>query len=154
MLERLILPSLGDTKLVTLTPAKVRQWHSELGADHPTRNARAYALLHAICTTAVQDDVLDANPCRIRAAMQTKRKRDIDILTPAEALGDGRRAIIIDLDHNGAEATVYRLLALGAPADRLRDPAVFRYCEPEDRIELRQVIVDSIQWRPAAVDPG
>lgn len=84
MLERLILPDLGDVKLVTLTPAKIRQWHTALGSDHPTRNAHAYALLHAICTTAVQDEVLDANPARIRAAMQTKRKRDVDVLKPAE----------------------------------------------------------------------
>jgi len=84
MLERLILPELGDAKIVTLTPAKVRAWHAGLGSDHPTRNAHAYALLHAICATAVQDEVLDANPCRIRAAMQTKRRREIDILTPAE----------------------------------------------------------------------
>jgi integrase len=84
MLERLILPTLGDAKLVTLSPAKIRQWHAELGTDHPTRNAHAYALLHAICATAVQDEVLNANPCRIRAAMQTKRKRDVDILTPAQ----------------------------------------------------------------------
>jgi integrase len=84
MLNRLILPELGDTKIVMLTPAKVRQWHSSLGADHATRNAHCYALLHAICSTAVQDEVLDANPCRIRAAMQTKRKRDVDVLTPAE----------------------------------------------------------------------
>ncbi|WP_172827277.1 tyrosine-type recombinase/integrase [Mycobacterium asiaticum] len=84
MLERLILSDLGDIKIVTLTPAKIRQWHAALGADHPTRNAHAYALLHAICATAVQDEVLDANPCRIRAAMQTKRKRDVDVLSPAE----------------------------------------------------------------------
>lgn len=84
MLERLILPDLGDAKIVTLTPAKIRQWHAGLGSDHPTRNAHAYALLHAICATAVQDEVLDANPCRIRAAMQTTRKRDVDVLTPAE----------------------------------------------------------------------
>jgi integrase len=84
MLERLILPDLGSAKIVTLTPAKVRQWHAGLGSGHPTRNAHAYALLHAICATAVQDEVLDANPCRIRAAMQTKRRRDVDILTPAE----------------------------------------------------------------------
>lgn len=84
MLNRLILPELGDAKLVTLTPAQVRIWHTALGIEHPTRNAHAYALLHAICTTAVQDEVLDANPCRIRAAMQTKRRRDVDILTPAQ----------------------------------------------------------------------
>ncbi|BBZ03597.1 putative prophage phiRv2 integrase [Mycolicibacterium chitae] len=84
MLNRLILPELGDTKLVALTPAKVRTWHAALGTEHRTRNAHAYALLHAICATAVQDEVLDANPCRIRAAMQTNRKRDVDVLTPAE----------------------------------------------------------------------
>ncbi|WP_245845342.1 tyrosine-type recombinase/integrase [Mycobacterium arosiense] len=84
MLDRLILPTLGDGKIVTLTPAKVREWHTGLGNAHPTRNAHAYSLLHAICTTAVQDEVLDANPCRIRAAMQTKRRRDIDIITPAQ----------------------------------------------------------------------
>ncbi|WP_231740230.1 MULTISPECIES: site-specific integrase [unclassified Mycobacterium] len=84
LLNRLILPELGDGKIVTLTPAKIREWHSGLGSEHKTRNAHAYALLHAICATAVLDEVLDANPCRIRAAMQTKRRREIDILTPAE----------------------------------------------------------------------
>lgn len=84
MLKRLILPDLGDMKLVTLTPEKVRQWHTALGTDRPTRNAHVYALLHAICATAVQDEVLDANPCRIRKAMQTNRKRDVDVLTPSQ----------------------------------------------------------------------
>lgn len=84
LLERLILPELGDMMMVALTPAKVRAWHIGLGADYPTRNAHAYAVLHAICTTAVQDEILDANPCRIRAAMQTKRRREVTILSPAE----------------------------------------------------------------------
>lgn len=84
ILDRLILPELGDTKLSAVTPAMVRQWHADLGTDHPTRNAHAYALLHAIFETAVQDEILDANPCRIRAAMQTSRKRDVEILTPAQ----------------------------------------------------------------------
>lgn len=84
MLNRLILPDLGDLKLVQLTPARVRSWHTELGSAHPTRNAHAYSLLHAICATAVQDELIDANPCRIRAAMQTKRRRDVDVLSPAQ----------------------------------------------------------------------
>jgi integrase len=84
MLSRLILPDLGDTKLVALTPALVRRWHAGLGADHPTRNAHAYALLHTICATAVADELLNANPCRIRAAMQTKRRREVEILTVPE----------------------------------------------------------------------
>jgi integrase len=84
LLERLILPELGDAQIVTVTPAKVREWHTGLGAEHPTQTAHAYALLHAICATAVLDEVLDANPCRIRGASQTHRKRDIDVLTPDE----------------------------------------------------------------------
>jgi len=84
MLNRLILPELGHAKIVTLTPARIREWHTGLGNGHPTRNAHAYALLHAICATAVADEVLEANPCRIRAAMQTSRRRDVDILTPTQ----------------------------------------------------------------------
>lgn len=83
MLDRLVLPELGGVKLVTLTPTQVREWHAALNAKYPTRNAHAYSLLHAICATAVQDEVLEANPCRIRAAMQTKRRRDVEVLTPA-----------------------------------------------------------------------
>jgi hypothetical protein len=67
-----------------------------------------------------------------------------------ETLTGGRRVLIIDLDHNGVAATIGRLLALGAPIDALRDPDLFRYCEPDDRVELRQVIDDSMVWRPAA----
>ena len=66
-----------------------------------------------------------------------------------EALQAGQRALIIDLDHNGAAPTVRRLLDLGAPIEALRDTNRFRYCEPEDRIELRQVILDCAAWRPA-----
>lgn len=84
MLNRLILPDLGDMKLVTLTPARVREWHSNLGTDTPTRNAHAYSLLHAICATAVADELLDGNPCRIPKASQTKRRHQVDVLTPAE----------------------------------------------------------------------
>jgi hypothetical protein len=73
----------------------------------------------------------------------------ICLVAATEALRAGRRVLIIDLDHNGAEATVHRLLALGSPEDRLRDPATFRYCEPEDRAEVRQVVEDSKLWRPA-----
>lgn len=84
MLDRLILPELGDYRLAAINPAKVREWHSGLGADKPTRNAHSYALLHAICATAVQDEVLDANPCRVRSAMQTRRRRDVEVLTPKQ----------------------------------------------------------------------
>ena len=50
----------------------------------------------------------------------------------AEALKNGRRVLSLDLDHNGPEATISRLLMLGAPWEALRDRSLFRYVEPED----------------------
>lgn len=84
LLDRLILPELGDVKLAKLTPAQVREWHAGLGDDTPTRNAHAYSLLHAICATAVADELLDGNPCRIPKASQTKRRHTVEVLSPAE----------------------------------------------------------------------
>jgi hypothetical protein len=71
------------------------------------------------------------------------------IASLVEALLAGRSGLIVDLDHNGPDATVGRMLALGAPESALRDPDRFRYCEPEDRAEVRQVIDDAMVWRPA-----
>ena len=79
-----IVPTLGDAELTAITPATVRSWHAGLGTKTPTRNAHAYGLLHAIMSTAVADEVIDTNPCRIRGASKTKRARTITLLTPAE----------------------------------------------------------------------
>ena len=49
-----------------------------------------------------------------------------------ETLQAGRRALIIDLDHNGASQILARLLALGVPPAVLGDPDRFRLAEPED----------------------
>lgn len=72
----------------------------------------------------------------------------------AEALIDGRKVLFIDIDHNGAVATLCRLLDMGVPEKILRDPDRFRYVEPEDKAHLMAVVKDAKQWRPdvAAVD--
>lgn len=69
----------------------------------------------------------------------------------AEALTHGKRALVVDMDHNGPHSTVARLVLLGAPAGALRDPARFRYIEPEDGIELIAVVGDSRMWQPDVV---
>lgn len=72
----------------------------------------------------------------------------------AEALQGTGRVLIIDLDHNGAAATVARLVALGAPTDALRNRGRFLYTEPEDRAALMTVVEDVRDWHPtvAVVD--
>jgi hypothetical protein len=57
-----------------MTPARVRAWHAWLGDAHPTRNAHAYALLHAICATACKTKystptrAASARPCKPNGA--------------------------------------------------------------------------------------
>lgn len=73
LLEVQILPALGGTPVRRLSPAVVREWHARTALDTPTLRAHSYMLLKTICTTAVADDLLSANPCRIRGAGQAKR---------------------------------------------------------------------------------
>jgi len=68
LLDALVLPGLGDVELTRLTPTTVRNWHATLDPATPTRRAHAYSLLRSIVTTAVSDDLVTANPCRIRGA--------------------------------------------------------------------------------------
>lgn len=63
-----------------------------------------------------------------------------------QALGDGRKAAIIDVDHNGLPEVITRLMLLGAHPDALSDPERFRYTEPEDGATLRQAVADLQQW--------
>jgi integrase len=67
--------ALGRTPIAALTPQVVRSWYSGLGDVHRTRNAHAYAMLHAVCATAVGDGLLKANPCQITGTMTTPTKR-------------------------------------------------------------------------------
>ncbi|WP_265521300.1 AAA family ATPase [Oerskovia flava] len=69
----------------------------------------------------------------------------------ATDLDAGRRAAVIDVDHNGVASTVHRLLDLGAPAAALRDPDRFRYAEPEDGAQLVQVVRALAEWTPDTV---
>jgi integrase len=84
LLDDLILPELGKLKLSRVTPTRVRTWHATLNPNTPTLRAHAYGLLRTILATAIADDLLDANPCRIRGAGQSKRKVQIQPATLPE----------------------------------------------------------------------
>lgn len=76
-LKNRILPTFGALHVAAITPAAVRTWHAAAGSEHPRARAGAYALLKSICATAVADDVIDANPCRITGAGQAKAAKKI-----------------------------------------------------------------------------
>ena len=64
-----ILPNFGGKDLDEITPPSVRTWRAErLKATGATTVAKSYRLLKAILQTAVDDDLLRSNPCRIKGA--------------------------------------------------------------------------------------
>lgn len=84
-LDNLILPVLGDLGLTEVTPEHVRSWFAELGTAHETRNAQAYGVLNGVFNTALSDDLIDKNPCRIRGAGSVKHaKRSVILLDAAQ----------------------------------------------------------------------
>lgn len=82
-----ILPTFGDVRLDGITPERVRRWHAKLAKERPAMAPKAYRLLRTILTTAVEDSVLSANPCRVRgAASERAEERKIPSLHDVEAL--------------------------------------------------------------------
>jgi integrase len=78
ILDTHILPAFENSPMSSITPADVRAWHAKLRTETgPTQRARAYSLLRTILGTAVADDVIGVNPCRVRGAGSAKTARDI-----------------------------------------------------------------------------
>jgi len=80
----LITEGLGEVPLTALTPAQVRTWRSSLDPKFPTRNAGAYGLLRTIMNTAVNDELVAANPCKVRGGATKHRKHEPVALSPNE----------------------------------------------------------------------
>lgn len=81
LLDRQILPTFGNLAVRSISPESVRRWHATTAISTPTTRAHAYTLLRTIMNTAVADDLVMANPCRIRGAGQAKRVKKIQPAT-------------------------------------------------------------------------
>lgn len=81
LLDRLILPTLGDLRLQTITADHVEDWHRALGQSTPTYRAHAYTLLRTIMGAAVEAKLITANPCHIKGASSVKRRKHIEPAT-------------------------------------------------------------------------
>lgn len=80
-----LLPRFGGVSVTDITPASVRAWFADLKAKTgPTARAHAYSLLRTIMNTAVSDELVPANPCRMRGAGGAKRAKNIRPATLAE----------------------------------------------------------------------
>ena len=91
LLRRHIAPYIGRVQLRHLSPDRVRAWRQDrlqsgLGVSTV---AKAYRLLSAICATAVDDELLPRNPCRIKGAgSEAAAERPVLTLLEVYALAD------------------------------------------------------------------
>jgi integrase len=72
--RRYLEQTFKDHVLADITPGAVRAWRAERVDDgvSPTMVAKAYRLLRAVLNTAVEDELIRRNPCRIKGAGQEK----------------------------------------------------------------------------------
>lgn len=97
-----LLPTFGEHALGDITAPRVRAWRLErlekTGA--PTTVAKAYRLLKAILETAVDDELIRRNPCRIRGAGQERAsERPVasveQVFAVADAMGPRWRLMVL-----------------------------------------------------------
>ncbi|BBY54234.1 site-specific integrase [Mycobacterium koreense] len=77
LLDDHLVPAFGDRQIASIRPKDVRAWYADTLADRPTLRSHAYSLLRTIMGSAVTDELIDNNPCRITGAGRAKRVHKI-----------------------------------------------------------------------------
>ncbi|MFI9644572.1 tyrosine-type recombinase/integrase [Micromonospora sp. NPDC051925] len=100
--RRYLEPTMGDRLLSDITPGVVRAWRADLMAEGVSQSmaAKAYRLLRAVLNTAVDDELIRRNPCRIKGAgIERAAERPIATVAQVFQLADivpGRlRALVL-----------------------------------------------------------
>lgn len=81
LLDRFILPTFGDTPLLSITPEAVAHWYDTAAVGTPTYQAHSYSLLRAILSTAADPTknsgrpLVPFNPCGIVGGGSAGTKR-------------------------------------------------------------------------------
>jgi integrase len=86
-----ILPTFGALDLDEITAPRVREWRAERlrTTKAKTTVAKSYRLLKSIFETAVDDDLVSRNPCRIKGAgKESAAERRIATVAQVDAIAD------------------------------------------------------------------
>ena len=101
LLRRNLLPTFADVAIGRITPQMVRTWYSAVSTSAgPDQAAKSYRLLRAVLNTAIEDDRIARNPCRIRGAgiEHAKERPMIDttvVLDLANAIDPRLEALVL-----------------------------------------------------------
>lgn len=89
LLDDYLLPTFGDRSLGGFNPSDVRAWHAGEAAEHSVTAAKAYRLLRSILNTAVTDEIIVRNPCRVKGAgVEKSSERPVASVAEVEALAN------------------------------------------------------------------
>ena len=103
-----VIPKLGDVPIRQLQPVHISQWVASLGDDGlaPATTRKAYQLLAAALTSAVDNGLIPVSPCRkvklpklVTPEMRILEPDEIDAL--AEAMDDRYRVMVIAAAYTG-----------------------------------------------------
>lgn len=84
ILDAHLLPAFGARQLAAIRPKDVREWYERTLTDRPTMRSHAYSLLRTILASAINDELIDANPARIVGAGRATRVHKIQPASVAE----------------------------------------------------------------------
>jgi integrase len=97
-----VRPELGDTPINQINAQQIRSWRInrlDAGVGKSTV-AKTYRILHAIFATAVDDDLIRRNPCRVKGASQDKAEERptatlAEVFAIAEAIQPRYRLMVL-----------------------------------------------------------
>jgi integrase len=97
-----LLPSFANRAVADIREAHVRRWRAELlesGAS-PSSVVKAYRLMKAIMSTAVDDGIVPRNPCRVKGAGQDRSpERPVlavgEVVALVEVMPERYRALVL-----------------------------------------------------------
>ena len=101
LIDQHLSPTFGRMALRSITAEDVATWHHQLGEARPTLRAHCYGLMRTILGSALQDRLIEHNPCHIRGAGNAKRAHKIKPLTLDELevlardMPESRRALVL-----------------------------------------------------------
>jgi integrase len=102
MLTAHLRPFFGNRAVADIREAHVRRWRGELldSGVSPASAAKAYRLIKAIMSTAVDDSIVQRNPCRVRGAGQDRSpERPVlsvrEVVALVEVMPERYRALVL-----------------------------------------------------------